>query len=175
MRYIIPTLIVMFLLPVTALAQGPPPPPSRWFYGGGLGLSFGDVDYVFISPVIGYRITPRVTTGVGLEYAYRNDNRFGQNESTNDYGGSVFGRFYVAHGVFLAARYEYLRYEYFNFVGDRVSDDYNSVFVGAGIAQPMGRRSEFLLSAMYNLSWSDNEPSPYDSPWVVAAGIGVGF
>ena len=54
-----------------ALAQTdstpPPAPPSvkdKFFYGGGLGLSFGDVDYVEIAPLVGYRFLPKLDGGV---------------------------------------------------------------------------------------------------------------
>ena len=60
-------------------------------------------------------------------------------------------------------------------MGDRLTDDYASVFVGGGLSQPMGHNAAFLISAMYNLSYDSNEPSPYDSPWVIGAGVSVGF
>jgi hypothetical protein len=174
-KYFVPALLLVLLLPVMTTAQTQQPPPKKWFVGGWLGLSFGDVDYVSISPVIGYRVNSNVSAGVGLEYAYRNDDRFGQDLSTSDYGGSVFTHVYVSEGMFAAASYEYLRFEYFDFAGQKVSDEYSSVFIGGGFAQPVGDYSAFIMSAMYNLSWSDSEPSPYDSPWVLGAGVSVGF
>lgn len=178
------TLLLTLLLPsmsaTAAAGQATPAPapaapaPPRMFAGGGIGLSFGDVDYVSITPFLGVHINPRVDAGVGVQYTYRNDNRFAQDLTTNDYGGSVFTRVYVAEGVFAGAAYEYLRFEYYDIFWAKVSDDYSSVFVGGGLSQPMGR-SAFVVSAMYNLSWSDDEPSPYDSPWVITAGVSVGF
>lgn len=161
--------------PAAPAPPAAPPPPSRWFYGGGVGLSFGDVDYVSISPLIGYRITPAIHAGLGLQYIYRDDDRYGQSYSTNDYGGDVFGRFYVGQGFFLSAAYEYLRFEYFDVNGARFSDGYDSVFVGGGFARPMGGNASFILSAMYNLNYDDDEISPYDSAWVIGAGVSVGF
>ena len=176
-----------FLLPLTlflplaapALAAPPspasPPAPSRWFYGGGVGLSFGDVDYISISPVIGYRITPAVSAGLGLQYIYRDDNRYAQDYSTSDYGGDLFARYYIAEGFFLSAAYEYLRFQYFDVNGAQLSDDYTSVFAGGGFAQPMSPNASFIVSAMYNVTYDEDEPSPYDSPWVIGAGVSVGF
>jgi hypothetical protein len=47
--------------------------------------------------------------------------------------------------------------------------------VGGGVAQPLGGHAALVLSALYNLSYSDDEPSPYDSPWFFGAGVSVGF
>jgi len=151
------------------------PPVKKFFAGGGLGLSFGDVDYVSLSPWFGYQIDPRFAVGVGVEYAHRNDHRYDPDLSTSDYGGSVFARFTIAPGVFAAAEYESLRYEYYATTTQKVSDTYSSVFIGGGYAEPMGGSAVFIASAMYNLSWSESEASPYDSPWVISAGVSVGF
>src|SRR5262245_3079449 len=118
-----------------------PPPPSRLFWGGGLGLSFGDVDYVSVNPWLGYWFHPRVAGGVGFEYVYRNDKRTSPDLSTTDYGGSVFTRVTVARDLFVGAEYEYLRYERYTTSTQKVSDDYSSVFVGGGIARPMGGKA----------------------------------
>lgn len=176
MKLTITALIVIALLALASPAEAAPPSsPSKWFYGGGLALSFGDVDFVSISPLVGYRITPVVSAGVGLQYIYRNDDRYGQSYSTTDYGGYVFSRFHVVPGLFLSASYEYLRFQYFDFAGDRVTDNFGSFFVGGGFSQPMGRNAAFVVSVMYNLSYESNEPSPYASPWVIGAGVSVGF
>jgi hypothetical protein len=157
--------------PVAAKA----PPVKKFFAGGGLGLSFGDVDYVSLTPWFGYQFNPRVAAGVGVEYAYRNDHRYDPALSTSDYGGSVFTRVTVVPGAFAAVEYEYLRYEYYATSTQKLSDDYSSIFVGGGLAQPMGGNAVFIASAMYNLSWSETDPSPYDSPWVISVGVSVGF
>ncbi len=177
------------LLPGMALAQVPSggspaapaptaakaPPAKKFFAGGGLGLSFGDVDYVSLMPWFGYQFNPRVAAGVGVEYAYLNDNRYDPALSTSDYGVNVFTRITIVPGAFAAVEYEYLRYEYYATSNQKVSDDYSSIFVGGGLAQPMGGNAVFIVSAMYNLSWSEIDPSPYDSPWVITAGVSVGF
>jgi len=175
-KYLTASLIVIALLAVAAPAQAAPSSgPSKWFYGGGLALSFGDVDFVSISPLVGYRITPVVSVGGGLQYFYRSYSQFGQDFSTNDYGAYVFSRFFLGPGFFLSASYEYMRFQYFDFNANRVNDTFGSFFVGGGFAQPMSRNSSFIVSALYNLSYKDDEPSPYGSPWVISAGVSVGF
>ena len=52
---------------------------------------------------------------------------------------------------------------------------HDSFFVGAGFYRPISRNAAFVVSASYNLTYEENEPSPYDSPWVIGAGVNVGF
>ncbi|MBK7029795.1 MAG: hypothetical protein IPH45_11510 [Bacteroidales bacterium] len=52
--------------PVLIETEPRKPWSERLFYGGSLGLQFGSVTLVDISPLIGYKITPRIgvtTTG----------------------------------------------------------------------------------------------------------------
>jgi len=176
MKATVTAMSVIALLAISAPAgAAPPPSPSKWFYGGGMALSFGQVDLIGISPIIGYRITPVVSAGLGLQYFYRNDSRYGESYSTSDYGGSLFTRFYVGEGFFLSATYEYLRYQYFDFSGAKLSDDYNAVFAGGGFSRPLSPNAAFVVTALYNVTYDDNEPGPYDSPWVIGAGVSVGF
>src|SRR5512139_2071357 len=97
----LPVAILLALLPLAATAQTEPapPPPSpapeslpprppaseRLFWGGGIGMSFGDVDYVELSPLVGMRVTPRFDAGVSLTYRWRSDDRY--DVDTSDYGG----------------------------------------------------------------------------------------
>lgn len=151
------------------------PAASNVFVGGSLGLSFGDVDYIEVAPLIGTWLSPKVSVGGSLIYRYRNDDRYRESLSTSDYGGSVFGRYVVWAPVYLHAEVEYLSYEFVRFDLSTERDNFTSVFVGGGAALPMGRRSSAYVQALYNLAYSSSEPSPYDSPWVVRFGIGVGF
>ena len=126
-------------------------------------------------PVVGYAVTDEVSVGAGLIYRYREDSRFSPSLSTNDYGGSLFVRYRFHPNVFLQGEYEYLSYEFRQFDGSTEREDFGSVLGGLGYSQPIGPRSSFFASALYNFSYDSNERSPYDSPWVVRFGIGVSF
>ena len=146
-----------------------------WWAGGGIGLGFGDLTYVSIEPMVGYSVNDRVDVGGRLIYRYRNDDRFEPEISTSDWGASVFGRYLVAQPFFLQAEYEWLSYEIAFTDGSTDRDNYDSLFLGGGISQRMGNRSSFFALALYNVSYDDDEPSPYDDPWVVRVGVGFGF
>jgi len=164
----------------------PPPPPAptaptrpAWkdkiFFGGGVGASFGVVDYVELAPMVGYRLTPRVTTGVGLFYRWKNDDRYGVSIDTSDWGGSLFGELKLFRAFFAHAEYEYVNYEYATLAGNTDSASDNNLLAGLGINRARGRSGAYAL-VLYNFSYDDNNPTEaYDSPWVYRVGFSMGF
>jgi len=148
---------------------------DRLFFGGGLGLSFGSVDYVEIAPLVGYQLSPQASVGGSLIFRYRNDDRYRESLSTTDYGGSLFGRYHVWNPLFVHAEAEYLSFEYIRFDLSTERDNFTSLFVGPGVNWPIGGRTSMFALALYNLAYDSGEPSPYDSPWIIRFGVGVGF
>ena len=48
--------------------------------------------------------------------------------------------------------------------------------VGGGVAQPISKNASIFATALYNLSYDSSElQSPYDSPFILRAGIGIHF
>jgi hypothetical protein len=183
MKTLVPALLVLVLFFGTAVeAQAAPPSGSatgsmnRWFVGGTVGLGFGDVDWVELSPFAGYRASELVSVGAGLIWRYRKDNRFDNDLSTNDYGFNLFSRFNVARPFFLHLEYEYLSYQFIR--GDLSKDrtNYSSVLGGGGVAYPISRNASFFAVLLYNFSYDSSERySPYGDPWVLRAGVGAHF
>lgn len=148
--------------------------PELWF-GGGVGLWFGDVNFVEVQPIVGMNFSKRLSGAVSVLYRWRDDGRYSPSLSTSDYGASLIGRFQVANPLFLQAEYEYLEYEVV--FTDRSTDrrSYDSVLVGAGFSRSTGGRAAIYGAVLYNLSYSDSDPGPYNDPWVVRAGVTFGF
>lgn len=162
------------------------PLKERFYVGGGFGLSFTSTSsFVAVSPNIGYRITERGSVGIGVMYQYArqkydipSQNIFGQNFEFNHYGGSVFTRYKVYGPIFVAAEYEYVNFETLDLTSPTFEtrrSDYSSVLAGGGLAQPITRNVVFVISAMYNLTYSDGNSGPYTTPWNVRVGIAAGF
>lgn len=153
---------------------------ERIFTGGGLGASFSSYyDYVSVSPLIGYRITPKLAGGLQLQYRYTNYKQT-PSYNTNDFGISPFLRFSIFGPFFLHAEYEYLSYQYpINYNGDKERRGYDSFMAGGGFFQPVGRRTGFYVSALYNFTYKDPTSPydyyPYNSPLVLRVGITAGF
>jgi hypothetical protein len=156
-------------------------PKERIVTGGGFGLGFTrQQDFVSLSPVIGYAITKKFVAGTGVTYCYTRykDIIPGKDISVNDIGINPFARFVVYQGFFAQVEYEYLNYE--GIVTPSLETerrDFNSFMAGGGLQQPLGERSSFFVMVLYNFSYRTPLPGefvPYDSPWVIRAGINIG-
>lgn len=158
---------------------------SRVFFGGNVGLQFGSVTLVDISPMIGYRVTEDIDAGVSLTYKYYNVKDYysvsSQNYDleTNIIGGGIFGRYHFTQNFFFHAEIEYLNFNqdvYYIYNNGIIKDKENigitSIFIGGGIKQPVGNNSFFTIMLLYNLNETQN--SPYTNP-IIRAGFGIGL
>lgn len=152
-----------------------------WVTGGGLGLQFGSVIMVDISPQVGYYVNEYLLFGLGGTYQYVNDRRFSNIPfKTNVYGGSLFGRFYMPFfkSIFLHAQYEYLAYNTNAFnLNNYGKDEYEwlnvqNVLVGAGYRQVIAGRSSLNIMVLWNLN--ETEYSLYQNP-VIRIGFDIGL
>jgi len=149
---------------------------NRWFFGGGVGASFGTVDYVEIAPLVGFRVIPRLDIGVQPFYRWTDDGRYSPSVTSNDYGASLFARVRVIGGFFVEADYQYTSYEYPNGFGGTTRDTYDGFLAGAGYSVPVGRNVGFYVSALYDFSYDSSDIlQPYDSPVRFQVGVSVGF
>lgn len=150
---------------------------DRIFFGGNLGGSFGDVTFVEVAPLVGYRVTNELSAGLQVQYRYRKDKRFTPDLETSDYGFNIFSRYNLFQPFFLQAEYEYLNFEFFDpSENDFSREGFSSVLIGGGVAQPLGNRAFFTITALYNITYDDNEfPRPYDNPLILRVGINLGF
>lgn len=160
---------------------------ERFYIGGGGGLSFGSVTYIEVSPLIGYRITDRLSTGLQPSFSYLKyklydyyGNYTGKSESTYYYGGGVFGRFYILDNIFAHAQYELNNYEVAVANNPIYPTAYelkritvSSLLIGGGYSQPIGQRSVFTISVLYDVV--QNPYSPYYDRPVIRAGFGIGL
>lgn len=154
---------------------------DRIFFGGGLGLQFGTITLIDISPVVGYRVTEKLETGIGLTYKFYKYNDYyslGSDLKTNIIGGSVFARYHILENLFAHVEYESLHYRYDEYYGsgssitfDQRTAIYNSIFVGGGYRQRISSGSYFFIMALWNLN--DGAYSPYSNP-VLRMGVMIG-
>jgi len=153
---------------------------DRIFTGGGFGLSFSsNFDFFSLSPLIGYRVTQRFAAGTSITYRRTTYKFVNPKISTNDWGLSPFVRYQVRGPLFLHAEYEYLNLQYLMSQAQLERRSFSSFMAGAGIFQPIGRRAGFFAIALYNFSYRNPTSAadyyPYNSPWVLRAGVTAGF
>lgn len=143
------------------------------YFGGGFGLQFGSVTLIEISPLVGYKITPKLSAGLSPSYKYYGyKDYYGYKVNSNVFGGSVFARYYIIPSIFAHSEFETL---YFNtkVTGyEKSLQQINSFFVGGGYNQVIGNNSGMYLMVLWNLN--DTQDSPYSNP-VIRLGFSFGL
>jgi hypothetical protein len=160
---------------------------SRIFTGGNLGLQFGTVTLVDISPMIGYRLTEDIDVGISLTYKYYSFQDYYYSVQTNQYydlktnifGGGIFSRYHFTDNLFAHGEIEYLdfsldTYTIYNngLIKGKENVGITSIFVGGGYKQDIGSNSFFTSVIVYNLN--ETTTSPYTHP-IIRAGFGIGL
>ncbi len=142
---------------------------DRLFFGGNFGLAFGTLTDIQISPIVGYWLLPRVAIAVGPSYRYIKD----LDVATAVYGAKGYIQLVVVQdlnsfipmgvhtGIFLHAEDELLslKSSFWKYPQLYDSDRFyiNTVLVGGGLSQQLGRRASINFMAL----WAIND-SGYD-------------
>jgi hypothetical protein len=148
---------------------------SRLFFGGAFGLQFGSVTLIELSPLIGYKITPKFGIGIGPTYKYyRYKDYYSPSaySQTNVFGGSIFARYFIFENVFAHAEYETLFYNTYVPGYPKEMQQYNSLLVGGGYRQQIGANAGMNIMLLWNLN--DTPGSPYTNP-VIRIGFSIGM
>jgi hypothetical protein len=154
------------------------PSGSRLFYGGFIGLSFGSGQYIELSPLVGYRFSADFGAGAGLLFRYRKDDYYGRDVSLTDYGGNLFGRYYLGSGVFAQAEYDYTNYEYVSDSSTSFTErqPYSAFLAGLGYSTAVGSSAGVYILVLYDFNYSGSNPSnPYNSALQYRVGVSFGF
>jgi hypothetical protein len=145
------------------LSGDTPPLKERLFYGGGLGLQIGGITDIQLSPVIGIWVLPRLSFALGPDYRFYKD----YNGKTDIIGGSVYTQIVLIqdfnnllklgmhYAIYLQAEDELLSLESLYWKMPPVKTDrffINTPLAGAGISQPIGRRSSINLALLWPLT-----------------------
>lgn len=145
---------------------------SRIYYGGSITLGFGSAFRIGVFPLLGVRLTPKLSAGaqVGIEYA----NYDGSGRETVNYGGSLFARYRVIPQLYLHGEGVYASYELFG-VGDTSQREWVPfVLLGGGFVQPVSGRTAAYVEVLFDVLQDDNSPYNDWEPFV-RVGVVVGF
>ncbi len=148
--------------------------PSRVFFGGSLGLSFGDYTRFSVSPLVGYRISKMWSAGGRFIYEYIKDKRFTNEVTAHNYGGSLFTRFQPHRSLYLHGEFAYMSYEFSTSLTSTEREWVPFLLLGGGYVQPISSKASFFVEVLVDVLQSDK--SPYDAwdPWI-SAGVVAGF
>jgi hypothetical protein len=153
---------------------------DRMFYGVGLNMMFGPINYIEVAPHVGYYITKRWRAGVGGFYDYYYKNSALNDISTHLWGGKVCTDFAVINSlsdvmrvhsnmaIFVESDYLALNLDKKYFKSSDVAETgrfwHHTVILGAGLRQPVGKRSAFFIKYLYDLNYISS--MPYDNPYL---------
>ena len=148
---------------------------DRFFTGGTIGLQFGTVTYLDVSPKLGYRVTKDFSAGIGATYIYINDKRYkGHENKSNIYGGRVFGEYRIWENLLAYSEYEILNLEvqddFFPYLPTR--KNISSLLAGGGYSQAIGGNSSAVILVLWNLL--DSKYSIYQNP-IIRIGFNIGL
>jgi len=147
-------------------------------FGGMIGLQFGTVTAIDISPTIGYFFNPRLMATLGLSYQYYRESVYNSN-----YASSIFGMrtslsyTFIDHiGQNLAIKSNFGLFGETEFEMLNLDTDYSNrnspqkvnrfwlpgFLVGIGMKQNFGRNSFFSISVLFNIIATSK--TPYENP-----------
>lgn len=148
-------------------------------FGGNFGLQFGQVTQINISPLIGYRITDKFVAGGGPSFIYTSYKIYGRKFENTILGGRTFAQHVIFDNLSARGEFEYLSIEYptLNTSGTDIINKREWVanpLLGLSYSLPLGRRSSFNITALYNLNYTNELNRRYlygASPFVIRAGF----
>jgi len=162
-------LFAAFLSVAQQMPAGPVAPvpfKDRIFLGGGGGLgagrnAFGDrFTSIAFNPMVGYMVTPRFSTGLGINYQYIGfpdvDLRLHQ------YGVSPFVMYRFSN-LFAFGEYSMISAPFFNDPSQRAT--FRRMPLGLGYTMPVGRNSAINAMALYDVIYNPADRI-FASPWV---------
>jgi len=180
MKRYVAAFVLPLLLALPAVGQQPDstakeapaeqPAQRNVFFGGTIGLSFGNYFRVSVQPLVGYNFSPKFSGGVKLGYEYIKDSRYDPTVTWNNYGASVFGRFRFIPQAYLHAEFAYANYgrKTANFESERFWVPF--LYLGAGYYKPLTRSTALFVEVLFDVLQDSN--SPYDA-WQPMISFGV--
>lgn len=169
---------------------------SRMIYGGGFGLSVGQVTSIAVSPIVGYRITNGFSAGLGLSYQFIKikeyivlfDPSTASNVvkplTANVYAPSLWARHMIWNNVFAHAEYQHnftnistYTKDFYQSPSPIIKDNFKvnqpSLWLGGGIKAPMSDKVSFIVMGLYNVL--EDKYGLYNGRLDIRLGINAGF
>ncbi len=153
------------------------PQQNRVYFGGGLGLTFGNFTRIALSPLVGYNFDQAFSAGVRVNYEYVRDRRFINAEySYSSYGGGVFGRYRFSPRVYAHAEFDYLSYKFSDALIGAELERYwvPFLYLGGGYVQPLGGSNAFVVEALIDVIQDSRSPYGAWQP-LISFGFVAGF
>jgi hypothetical protein len=176
MRYILTVVFCLLIcvlgLPSINHAQQNSQEPSKVYYGGELGMGFGDIFRIRIVPFVAYRVAPKASVGARFGYEYLNWKDFDQ--STHNFGGGVFGRYRFIKQIYGHGEVGFFDYDSPTLSGESNRTTVPFILLGGGYIQQITPNTSAFIQVLFDVLQSDKSPYNNWEPFV-SIGVGVGF
>ena len=149
---------------------------DKIYFGGGVGFNFwGDYFRIAVEPMIGYKVTPKLSAGVKLMYEYIKYSTASE-RTYNNFGGSIFSRYRVIPQFYIHAEFAYYSYKYSSkFLGSPSEREWVPfLLLGGGYSQQISKNTWAYAQALWDVIQDDKSPYLGSEPWI-SVGVGVGF
>ncbi|HAE31576.1 MAG TPA: hypothetical protein DCF89_10715 [Flavobacteriales bacterium] len=157
---------------------------QRLYTGGDLGFSFGNITFVNINPIVGYRIDKKWSAGISAKYIYYRERfpEYNWEYSNSMYGGSVFTRYLIGNSFLAHAEFEAVNAEVREFLSTTLTRKWVPIgLLGAGYRQGLGNTYLQVL-VLYDAINNRNSPyrneylfGPTNIPLILRAGFIIGL
>ena len=140
---------------------------KRVTWGGSMAIQLGTVTLLGASPKIGYRVTEKLTAGLGGTYYYISDKVYGN--TSKFYGASAYARHLIMPRIFVHAEAErvHMRIGY-----ELQPTAIDMLWIGGGYYTSISPRAAAGMVLLYDVL--ENPNSPYSNP-DIRGGITFGF
>ena len=145
------------------------PVTNKVYVGGGgsfgAGTNSAGIRYSYYSvfPIVGYRITPQLSAGTGVNYQHYGFPDYGSDYSYYQLGISPFLR-YNFNQLFFQTEYDIINSPSFY---DASRSIYNRLLFGVGYSQPFSSTGRGAINAMAMYDVLYKQPSVFNSPVVI--------
>jgi hypothetical protein len=160
--------------PAPAAAAAPASKPAgenKIYYGGTVTASFGSTTSIGFWPMLGYKLTPKISGGAEAGYEYLS---YGNGQSTHNYGAALFGRFRVGRNLYAHAEFQNINYEIFTTNNSSTREWVPALLLGGGYVKKLNARTSVYGEVLFDVLQADNSPYKAGDP-VVNVGVAVGF
>jgi len=141
---------------------------ERTVVGGSLGLGLSSSNglgmfYGSLTPLVGYRVTERLSVGVGFNYTYYKSRLYEE----QFYAGIAWARLGLFNGLFACAEIDQVNAPVYS-LGGVARESFPLLLAGGGISQGIGHGLGTYFQIMYD--FTEEERSPY-GPLVIRGGL----
>lgn len=168
-------ILTLFGVQNSLLAQRYEGSQGKWYGGGTLGFSFGQVTSISIMPEAAYAITEDLFIGAGIGFNYYQNNNSAPVRKITEWGGKLYLRYYVFDNIFGQVEYAPVYQNDSYYVGLSGSEwvywDY--FYGGVGYRSWVGGNSFMSIAILFDLKNLDQIDFGYNP--FIRFGIGIGF